>query len=313
MQSFSSVVNFSTAFVGIAPKSDAKAAAVVDQSATTHKAITFDYPTWGLAEQSASPDVKSVKPLLPIQTEQAMRALNEHKIDLEGFKLTNTSLVEHYRGKTVAADKLALVRFEREDKQNTGLAGEHISATINLATNKLIGLTRMQAHLTGDSNVAHQVALDKAVAFLKQAAPDLMPASASAPVLTTKLAGDAKMDFEDDPKKAGNIEIHWIGGHTEDVVAGNDNIKVHGMKVKMYIPSTELWAWVVVDKEGDVQTFERNIFWNFTKFKRETQMWLHDKWLDAQKINLPAAPAVSNVQATTAVTVASTVPTAVAK
>ena len=33
-------------------------------------------------------------------------------------------------------------------------------------------------------------------------------------------------------------------------------------------------------------TFERDLFWNFDQFKRETQMWLHDKWLETHKIFL---------------------------
>jgi len=60
---------------------------------------------------------------------------------------------------------------------------------------------------------------------------------------------------------------------------------VYGLKVKMYIPKTGLWAWVIVDTAGRIITFERNISWDFTKMERQTQMWLHDKWLIANNIN----------------------------
>lgn len=262
--------------------------------AAIHSGVTFfNYPNWGLAEKSSSPTVKLMRPVSMQETEQAVLVLKQF-VNLDGFELRKAGMAEHYQGNAIDPAKVLFVRFERADNQNSGLGGEHISATVDLTSNRLMGFTRMQATLTGDHSVSHQVALDRAVDFLKVAAPDLVPEkSVSIDVGSQKVS--SKMDFSPE-LNIGNLEVHWIGDHKEDIKASGDDVEVHGMKVKTYIPSNQLWAWVVVDKQGQIETFERNIFWNFNEFKRETQMWLHDKWLDAQQIVLPE-PAGTSLRA----------------
>jgi hypothetical protein len=230
----------------------------------THKPI-FNYLAWGLAEGSFLPTANSLKPLSKIQVEQFTNIVSAYA-NLKGFKLIRASLAEHYQGKNIEPAKLVWLRFEREDGKNTGLQGEHISATIDINANRLIGLTRMQENLTNAFLVSHQEALDKAITFLKQAAPDLIPNAVASTIKLKAQPAGSKMDFEETPLQIGNVEVHWIGDHKEDITSHGKNVEVHGIKVKMYMPANQLWVWVIVDKAGEIQTFERDVFWNFSLF-----------------------------------------------
>ena len=249
----------------------------------SHLVPVFDYPTWGLAENSDLQPTQIV--VLPFEKTVTAVAILSKYVDLTGFALKSSGIVKHYQGKDQISLSLIWLRFERENGKNNGIGGEHISVTVDITEGKVMGLTRMQASLSGDAYVSHQAALTHAIEFLKIAAPDLMPKNAIIPTINSLTPG-TRIDFSPE-LKIGNVEIHWINDHKEDVVVGLGETEVHGMKVKMFIPSSELWAWVVVDKNGNIETFERNIFWNFSEFRRETQMWLHDKWLSAQEIAMP--------------------------
>ncbi len=241
----------------------------------------FDYPTWGLAENTDLFPAEIIMQLSIEKIATAVGILTKH-VNLTGYALKNSGGIKHYQGKNLDALQLVWLRFERADKKNNGIMGEHISATIDVAKHKIMGFTRMQAELLGDAFVSHQLALTKAIEFLKLAAADLVPHDVVIPEINSLHSGSR---YEFSPElKIGNVEVHWIDDHKEDLIIEAQPIAVHGMKVKMFIPLTNLWAWVIVDKNGEIETFERNIFWNFKEFRRETQMFLHDKWLDAQGI-----------------------------
>ncbi len=40
--------------------------------------------------------------------------------------------------------------------------------------------------------------------------------------------------------------------------------------------------WVIVGKDNEVITFERDIVWDFVRSGRQTEQWLHDSWLVSQ-------------------------------
>lgn len=252
--------------------------------------MNIEYQKWGLAENTVVNEAIVIKPLL---SELSHKTLNiiDHITHIKDFSITSAALVEHYQGKNISSKKLALLRLERNDGKNSGLRGEHISATIDINTLQLIGFTRMEKHLSGEISISHQDALNQAIQFLKIFAPDLISEETISPKLNfqiSNLKSDSKLEFNTG-LPIGKTELHWIGQHTEEIISHQETsqkekIQIHGMKVKMYIPETKLWAWVIIDNTGDILTFERDIFWNFDQFKRETQMWLHDSWIEAHNI-----------------------------
>ncbi|WP_446470479.1 hypothetical protein [Xenorhabdus stockiae] len=41
-----------------------------------------------------------------------------------------------------------------------------------------------------------------------------------------------------------------------------------------------LYFWIFVASDKSVMAFERDIKWDFIKASRQTERWLHDKWLN---------------------------------
>lgn len=240
--------------------------------------MNTDYQTWGLAENTENSEAITIKPLSPKYIKIALNITNQI-LDIKNFQVKYSGLIEHYQGKNIRSKKLAWVRLEPSDEKNPRLHGEHISATVDLNTLQIIGFTRMEKHLSGEIHIYHQTALNQAVEFLKKFASDLMPEETITPELDSKTEFDSKLSI-------GKIELHWINQHSEEIILNQEKIQIHGMKVKMFIPETQLWAWVIVDKTGNILTFERDIFWNFGQFRRETQMWLHDNWIAVHNMKL---------------------------
>jgi hypothetical protein len=91
-----------------------------------------------------------------------------------------------------------------------------------------------------------------------------------------------------DPCYAAGLEELWIAEHTETVVddTGQEH-RISGMKVKNRHDGG-LYAWVVVDRDGQVITVEREVTWDSSAGRRATQMWLHDRWIDAHDRGHPA-------------------------
>jgi len=239
---------------------------------STPPTVFFNYQTWGMRSSAL------VKPLSPA-TIQALTEVAAKLGDLSGYRLAQVGAVEHYQGEKLKSAPVGLLRFTKTGGPD--LQGEHISLTVDLNTHALMGCTRMDGHVAGvkAEDVSHELALKQTVEFLKLNAPDLVSPDAILPVLPKANFVGSKLDFEEHPLRLGKIEIHWIGDHMEDFNVEKERAEFHGMKVKMYVPETQLWAWAIVDKQGTVNTFERNISWDFEKFERETQMWLHNKWL----------------------------------
>ena len=79
-----------------------------------------------------------------------------------------------------------------------------------------------------------------------------------------------------------------MADHPETITVDDKASQTHGIKVKMrYDDNSKRYAWCIVDKTKQVHVFERDIYWDFDKGSRETQLWLHDGWLAAHSIKLP--------------------------
>lgn len=150
------------------------------------------------------------------------------------------------------------LRYARRDGQNVGLGGEHYSMVL-APSGRLLGTTWFSAaHCHGELPSIAQ-ALRIAHAYLEQHAPDLPP----------------------------RMVLQWVQPHHETVraTAADGQRREHtltGMKVKCRNEHDGRYFWVIVGPDDVVLTFERDIVWDFTRGLRQTEQWLHDRWLMRQ-------------------------------
>lgn len=157
----------------------------------------------------------------------------------------------------VDAVPATLLRYERADRRNQGLMGEHISMVMG-AEGKLKGFTRMDLDVQGELP-SRDRANTVAIQFLKRHAPDLI----------------------------ANMQVSWIDPHDELIrdASGARAVekRITGMKVKCRNGADGTWFWVIVGPKEQVITFERDIVWVTFPGRRKTEKWLHDAWLAEQK------------------------------
>ncbi|MCC2624454.1 MAG: hypothetical protein K0R14_327 [Burkholderiales bacterium] len=245
-------------------------------SGKPHKQIIPKYDIWGSSG--------------PINTEQISIVNNKYvellnlidkQVNPEEYVLSVAKRISYFQGKELPALDAIWLRLKPKGSQDCLNSG-HISLIYEEGTGYLLGYTRLDNN--GSDKVAeHQMSLEKALQFLKKLAPDLIKYDTVTPQLNPIDIG-SRMIF-DPVLPIDNVELNWIDIHNETFNSyGKTNISC-GLKVKMYLPKTSLWAWVIVDGVGRIITFERNVSWDFEKMERQTQMWLHDKWLIAKNID----------------------------
>lgn len=158
------------------------------------------------------------------------------------------------RAVTVDRQKAELVRYERVDRRNAALGGEHFSTVIG-HDGRLKGFARIDLDLVGGRLPSREDTQAIAMDFLRKAAPDLLP----------------------------GLKISWIEPHDEPLrVTRNgrtEDLTLTGMKVKMRNSADGLWMWVIVGADRKVMVFERDIDWITFPGRRGTEKWLHDSWL----------------------------------
>lgn len=241
--------------------------------------IDFDdqYPVWGTVGN------KLVKTASLDQIQMAKQVL-DHMIPA-GFELSQQGLVSHYQGPVHEPIEGVLLRFTAAG--NVCLGGEHVSAVVDLDVGHIVGFCRMLPDCEGSitERVEPHIALQKAFEFLKKEAPDLVTIDDCPEFSYPEDYLGGGISFSDAPIDLGCVSLLWIDGHTEkfhDTITRPDT---YGMKVKMrFNDNSERYAWVIVDKNSEPHVFERNVFWDFNKMQRETQMWLHDGWIMSHDI-----------------------------
>ena len=146
---------------------------------------------------------------------------------------------------------VTVVRFEADPVPTQG--GEHVTAVVDDEAT-LLGYTRMIASdATRQPLADHEEAEQHAMRWL---------------------AGFA-------PEYAEGLSVSWVAPHDETVTdATGAEHTISGVKVKAHHRSG-LYAWVIVDRQGQVITWERDIRWDGSAGRRATQMWLHDSWIAA--------------------------------
>lgn len=243
------------------------------EKAANHEVVEPLYAKWGLLGST-----KIEKLTMVDNTYIDLLKLVDERFDYKEYTNIVIHKVEYFQGPESLPISAIWVRL---NKGAINLEREHISLIYVENTKKLLAYTRMKANSVSQLP-DHQTALYKAIHLLKQVAPDLINPGTKTPDLS-KLANGERMQFNP-PLQLDNVQLQWIGEHQEIINIDNKEILITGMKVKMYLPQTKLWAWVIVDGNGCIITFERNVSWDFVKMERQTQMWLHDKWLLAQQI-----------------------------
>ncbi len=158
---------------------------------------------------------------------------------------------------TVDGEGAQLVRYERADRRNADLGGEHFSVIV-ADDGRLKGFTRIDLDLVGGRLPSREDTQKIAMDFLRTAAPDLLP----------------------------GMKISWIEPHDEPLRATRngrtENFTLTGMKVKMRNGADGRWMWVIVGADRKVMVFERDIVWVTFPGHRKTEKWLHDSWLVEQ-------------------------------
>ena len=227
-----------------------------------------NYHQWGRAGSLESESLSLGKVAGLIQ-------LTKELVDLSDYQLTHAARVSYFVGADGDVPAIWL-RFELLDRVQARF-GQHISFVFAQQDNRLLGFARMLPELDNETYVGHQQALETALVFLQQLAPDLISQEGQSKELLELPLG-SRIEFKPSLKIA-NLELNWIDVHVEKIKAGSGEKELCGMKVKFFIPEKNLWAWVIVDKNNQVMMFERDVSWDFDNMLRNTQMWLHDGWL----------------------------------
>ena len=157
----------------------------------------------------------------------------------------------------IDADTAVLTRYERKDRRNAGLEGEHFS-TVVAADGTLKGFANISLDLVGKPLPSRERTEQIARAFLQQTAPDLLP----------------------------RMKISWIEPHDEPIrvqrEGRTETVTLTGMKVKARNLADGRWFWVIVGSDQTPMVFERDIVWINFPGHRKTEKWLHDGWLKQQ-------------------------------
>ncbi|MER6912528.1 hypothetical protein ABT354_12735 [Streptomyces sp. NPDC000594] len=184
----------------------------------------------------------------------------------ESLKDAGLSIPDGWKPVQVRAEKhenndVTVVRYEKGAERTIG--GEHITTVVD-GEGTLLGYTRNT--------------LDAA----KSTVPEEDTAE--------KAAFDWMGRFV--PEHSKGLSVQWVAKHDEEVhdASGKKHI-ISGAKVKSH-HDNGLYTWVIVDQDGEVLSYERDIRWDGSEGRRATQMWLHDKWIEAHEGTGPqqAAP-----------------------
>lgn len=141
-------------------------------------------------------------------------------------------------------------RYEKSNRENNGLGGEHYSFTVDQDNHKILGITWMdQSFVSGQPLPSEKRTQELVESFLDQIQPGLFM----------------------------QLENHWIRPHDEIITVNGEKMTITGLKYKCYLQDDDTWSWVIVGPDENIITFEQGIKW---QGGRVTQKWLHDNWIE---------------------------------
>ncbi len=194
---------------------------------------------------------------IQLQKEKATAFLKKMVSIPEGYKFRSCLLFAH--------DQIPVFvfRYEKYNKENNKLGGEHFSVSIDLDVTKVMGVMHIDQQHCGNGLPDDQSAKKTALEYFPKIAPDL----------------------------AEKFEVKWVRRLLEQPKQiphespfpfvddrGNEHL-VTGVRVKLYFEALDSWGWVIVGREGKVISFEREVNWNTTLNRRSTPAWLHDTYI----------------------------------
>jgi len=194
---------------------------------------------------------------IEIQKDQA-QALIASRVDIpEGYKLTSHLLQSH--------DEVPvfIFRYEKSNGKNTGLGGEHFSVSVDLGATKIMGVMHVDETHCGEGLPNDDDAQDAAIQWLPKIAPELVDQYEVKWILSQKeepekIPHECPFPFKDDE--------------------GKEHL-VTGVRVKLFFQELDSWGWVIVGRDGQIISFEREVIWNTTLSRRSTPAWLHDNYI----------------------------------
>ncbi|MCU1126895.1 hypothetical protein JAK51_11785 [Stenotrophomonas maltophilia] len=156
--------------------------------------------------------------------------------------------------KTVTQDGVlaSLARYERRDRRNVGMGGEHFSV-LTSRDGKLLGFMNISLDLAQKPLPSREMSERAAKGYLQSVAPDLLK----------------------------NMRVTSIAPYEKPLrLADSGNvIQLSGMRVKARNLTDGSWFWVVVTGNGEPMAFERDVGWSTLLFRRSSEYWLDDTWL----------------------------------
>jgi len=172
----------------------------------------------------------------------------------QGFEISTIQKVKHNE------EDVHWLRFTKEGNAHK-LGTEHFSITYDASHKIIKGYMRLDKSLCipEASLLSEEEAKDLAFKFVEKYAADMV----------------------------NDLELRWIKPlrevpqnppHDQGFLIDGDTLLL-GVRVKLWNKKEEKFSWVIVGKDGEVISFERDIRWDFERKVRLTQRWLHDNWL----------------------------------
>lgn len=212
------------------------------------------------ATYSMPPKEKNVKPVAK-GSDKAKAATNQSKAALRkaGLSIPEGWYPAQIRDERHEDRPVTVVRYEQDTTRDLG--GEHITTVVD-SEGTLFGYTRMTVAGAKSPVPADDKARQTAFEWLERFASD----------------------------HADGLSVQWVDQHDEEVrdKAGAAHT-VSGAKVKTH-HENGLYTWMIVDGNGEIITYERDVRWDGSANRRATQMWLHDKWIAAREGSGPQPP-----------------------
>ncbi|WP_440904246.1 hypothetical protein ACMZOO_15640 [Catenovulum sp. SX2] len=182
----------------------------------------------------------------------------------EGYGLVSCLLFSHDQV------PVFVFRYQKTYEEKCCLGGEHFSVSVDLDASKIMGFMHIEQQHCGAGLPSEEEAKATAVEFIPKVAPDLV----------------------------GKYEVKWIMPQLEKPnkiphespfpftdLHGRNQL-VTGVRVKLFFEHLGTWGWVIVGRNQQIISFEREVIWNTTLNRRSTPAWLHDPYVKELKQDL---------------------------
>lgn len=175
----------------------------------------------------------------------------------EGYVVVSCLLLSH------DSIPVFVFRYQQSHQEQSVLGGEHFSVSVDLDATKIMGFIHIEKQHCGSGLPSEDQAKAIAAEFLPTIAPDLV----------------------------GKYEIKWVMAQLEKpnkiphespfpfVDLHGEAHLVTGMRVKLFFEQLGTWGWVIVGRDNNVISFEREVNWNTIMNRRSTPGWLHDSFI----------------------------------